>query len=88
MLFCVILGSDSAFSVEVDETHTVGDVKEKVKTKKTPELDADALMELPPGEPIDSSACGNVVPMAHVRPHIVPRQLVLLMSAPYACCNQ
>jgi len=25
------------------------------------------LVELPPGEPIDPRACGNVVPMAHVR---------------------
>ena len=27
----------------------------------------EVLVGLPPGEPIDSRACGNVVPMAHVR---------------------
>jgi len=131
-------GDSSPFSVEVDETHIVYDLKKRIKTEMAPTLDtvdADALtlykinidisddevyttvmneisrgiygfddkrklipsrkvsklfegdsgetievlVELPPGEPIDSRACGNVVPMAHI-----PQ-----LDAPFhACCSQ
>ena len=118
-LFCVMSGDSSPFSAEIDETHTVDDLKWKIKTKKA-KLDSvaadaltlykinidisdddnytrimnliskgdydfankqklnpsrkisklfggdsdetiDVLVELPPGEPMDSRACGNVV---------------------------
>lgn len=35
-----LISGNSTFAVEIDETHTVGDFKEKIETKMTPELDA------------------------------------------------
>jgi len=110
-------GDSESFSVEIDETHRVEDLKEKIKTKREITFNAvaltlykikidisdddnytrimdliskggydfankqklnpsrkisklfggdsdetiDVLVELPPGEPMDSRACGNVV---------------------------
>ena len=122
-LFCVMSGDSDPFSAEIDETHIVEDLKEKIKTERGITVNAvaltlceikidvsndndytrimnsisqgdydfankqklnvtreismfftrdsnktiEVLVELPPGEPIDSRACGNVVPMARVR---------------------
>ena len=45
-IFCMIISDDSTIPVNINETETVGDLKEVIKEKKKPELDtcaADAL---------------------------------------------
>jgi len=45
-IWCILIGEDSQFPVKLDETKTVYDLKEEIKTKNNPRLNNFAATEL------------------------------------------